>query len=236
MSTGVEDRRVLVIMAKAPQPGRVKTRMTPPLAPERAAALYSSMLTDTVRLARAAAVDVAAMVPASDAVEVAAFLGPGVEVVVQSGRGLADALTAVFETFAARGITRIVAVDSDSPTLPPAQLIQAFDLLDSCEVVLGPTPDGGYYLVGARRPHPELFAPSTTGTPSARQAVQEAAAALGLGCALADEWYDVDTANDLRRLSRDLQDDPDKAPATARLLASWAVDPRLAGLLAEAGA
>lgn len=236
MSADVEARRMLVIMAKAPQPGRVKTRMTPPLAPQRAAQLYAGMLIDTVRLSRAAGADVAAMVPPSDAAEVAALLGPWVEVVAQSGRGLADALTAVFETFAARGITRIVAVDSDSPTLPPAQLIQAFDLLDSCEVVLGPTPDGGYYLVGARRPHPGLFAPSTTGTPSALQAVQETAAALGLGCALAAEWYDVDTALDLLRLSRDLRDDPDKAPATAALLASWTADPRLAGLLAEAGA
>ncbi len=222
-------------MAKAPHPGRVKTRMTPPLTPQRAAELYASMLIDTVRLSRAAGVDVAAMVPPADAAEIAALLEPGVEVVAQPGCGLADALTAVFETFAARGITRVVAVDSDSPTLPPAQLIHAFDLLDSCEVVLGPTPDGGYYLVGARRPHPGLFAPSTTGTPSALQAVQQAAAALGLGCALAAECYDVDTASDLLRLSRELRDDPDKAPATARLLASWDADPRLAKLLAEAG-
>ncbi len=222
-------------MAKAPQPGRVKTRMTPPLTPQRAAELYRSMLTDTVRLARYAGIDVAAMVPASDAAEVAAFLEPGVEVVAQSGRGLADALTAVFDTFAARGITRIVAVDSDSPTLPRQQLLAAFDLLDTCEVVLGPTPDGGYYLVGARQPHPGLFAPSTTGTPSARRAVEEAAAALGLSCSLADEWYDVDSAGDLLRLNGDLQDDPAKAPATAALLASWAADPRLAKLLAGAG-
>ncbi|MEP6593162.1 MAG: TIGR04282 family arsenosugar biosynthesis glycosyltransferase [Acidobacteriota bacterium] len=226
---------MLVIMAKAPQPGRVKTRMTPPLTPQRAAELYSSMLADTVRLAHGAGVRVAAMVPPSDAAEVAALLKPGVEVVAQSGHGLADALSTVFEAFAARGVTRIVAVDSDSPTLPPRQLLAAFDLLERHEVVLGPTPDGGYYLVGARGSHPGLFASSTTGTPSALQAVQHAASALGLDSALAAEWYDVDTASDLARLSRDLRDDPDTAPATAALLSSWAADPRLAELLAGDG-
>jgi rSAM/selenodomain-associated transferase 1 len=220
-------------MAKAPRAGHVKTRLTPPLAPEQACALYRSMLTDTVRLSREAGVDVAAMVPSSDSVDVAAIVGSGVDVVAQVGRGLADALAFVFETFAARGYARIAAIDSDSPTLPPPHLRDAFALLDRHDVVLGPTPDGGYYLVGAQRPQPGLFAPSDLGTSSALQAVEHAAAARRLSCARAAEWYDVDTAGDLPRLNRDLLDDPARAPATAALLASWRRDKRLDALLQE---
>lgn len=231
MSAVHHDGRVIVIMAKAPRAGQVKTRLTPPLTPEQACALYRAMLADTVTLSRVSGADVAAMVPPADVGDVAVVVGAHVYVVEQIGRGLAAALAFVFETFAERGYGRIVAIDSDSPTLPPQHLHAAFALLDGHDVVLGPTPDGGYYLVGARQPQPGLFAPSAIGTSSALSSVEQAAAARGLRCARIAEWYDVDTAADLPRLHRDLRDDHTTAPATAALVAAWCLDPRLDQLL-----
>ncbi len=226
---------ILVVMAKAPRGGQVKTRLTPPLAPDEAAALYGCMLSDTVRMARATGLATAAVVPAHDVSEVAAVVGPEVEVVAQAGRGLADALVSVFTVFAARGCRRIVAIDSDSPTLPETHLRSAYAALDRHDVVLGPTSDGGYYLVGARRLHDGLFAPSALGTASALQAIEHSAARSGLTCARTADWYDVDIAADLPRLVRELRDAPGRAPATAALLASWRHDVRLAAVLAGHG-
>ena len=218
------DDAVLVVMAKAPRAGQVKTRLTPPLAPELAAALYRCMLIDTVRTMRATGLPAAAVVSPADAADVAAIVGPDVEVVVQHGRGLADALTFVFAAFGARGRTRVVALDSDSPTLPEHHVRVALALLGDHDVVLGPTSDGGYYLVGARQPQPDLFVPSALGTTSALAAIESTAAGLGLTSARTAEWYDVDTARDLVRLSRELRQDPSRAPATAALLAAWRAD------------
>ncbi len=224
-------RAVVVVMAKAPHGGRVKTRLTPPFTPEEAAALYGCMLRDTVRMARASGLPIAAVVPAHEAAEVAAIVGPEVEVVAQPGRGLAEALTFTFTAFAARGCQRIVAIDSDSPTLPAAHLVTAVEALDRHEVVLGPTSDGGYYLVGARQPHAALFAPSALSTTSALQAIEHSARTLGLSCARTVDWYDVDVAADLPRLVGELLDDPGRAPATAALLEAWRSDRRMAVML-----
>jgi rSAM/selenodomain-associated transferase 1 len=215
-------------MAKAPRPGKVKTRLTPPCSPEEAAALYRGMLVDTVRLARGVGVATALMVPAPDVAEVAAIVGPDLEIVPQEGRGLAAALTFVFAHFAARGSSRIVALDSDSPTLPPEQIHAAFTLLDGYEVAIGPTEDGGYYLVGARGAHDALFASPTIGTASALDALEAAAAALGLTSGRTLEWYDVDTAQDLARLERDLESNPTAAPETAALIDAFRKEGRLA--------
>jgi hypothetical protein len=126
-------------------------------------------------------------------------------------------------------------VDSDSPTLPVWHLEAAFGLLDAHDVVLGPTSDGGYYLVGARRSQDRLFVPGVLGTSSAREAIQQTAARLGLTCALAPAWYDVDTADDLRRLAAELRHDPGAAIDTAALLATWRRTPQLARLLGGPG-
>jgi hypothetical protein len=126
----------------------------------------------------------------------------------------------VFEHFVPR-FRRVVAVDSDSPHLPAAILRSAFELLETNELVVGPTEDGGYYLVGASSMHPRLFDPATLGTGNARDALLGKARALGLSVALTQVWYDVDVPADLSRLAAELRLDPARAPCTAALLASW---------------
>ena len=150
--------RTLVVMAKAPKPGMVKTRLSPSLPVAAVTELYRCLLNDTIALAHSVKmVDVAIMCPASD-VEELTRLAPSVSVVVgQKGQGLAAGLNSVFAHFAAVGHQRVVAFNSDSPHLPASILESAFEALAGHDVVVGPTHDGGYYLVGAKASHAGLF-------------------------------------------------------------------------------
>src|SRR5882762_4704316 len=147
--------RVLVIMAKAPRLGEVKTRLAPSLSPTAVTAFYRCLLEDTLALARSlklklSDVKVAIMCPASDVNELAQLAGSEVSIVAQKGEGLAAGLTSVFAHFAAPGRQRVVAFNSDSPHLPRSVLEDAFEALTRHDMVVGPTYDGGYYLVGAK--------------------------------------------------------------------------------------
>ena len=155
--------------------------------------------------------------------EIATRLPAGVQVVGQRGKGLAAALASVFETFVPE-FRHVVAVDSDSPHLPRAILHSAFELLEANALVVGPTEDGGYHLVGASAIHPHLFDPAPLGTNDAREALLSNARALGLSVAFTESCYDVDLPSDLRRLAAELRLDPTRAPRTAALLASWRLD------------
>ena len=144
------------------------------------------------------------------------------QVVAQRGAGLAAGLESVFEFFCVEGQRRIVAFNSDSPHLPPPMLRQAFDALRSCDLVVGPTHDGGYYLVGAKAPHSGLFAASVMGTASAFEMLLARAHKLQLSVCSTDEFYDIDVPVDLSRLAEDLRLAPERAPRTAAWLAEWA--------------
>jgi uncharacterized protein len=212
----------LVVMAKAPRPGSAKTRLAQSLPPSAVVELYRCLLDDTMALATSLDdVDVAIMCPASDVEDLSYLAGNTVPIVAQSGEGLAAGLTSVFAHFAAAGHRRIIAFNSDSPHLPVSVLKSAFQTLAQCDVVVGPTHDGGYYLVGATAPHPELFASDGLGTTNAFEALLTQARALGLSVHLTDPFYDIDVAADLRRLAAELQQVPARAPRTARWLMEW---------------
>src|SRR5215470_20222004 len=148
----------LVIMAKAPRPGMVKTRLAQSLPQPAVVELYRCLLEDTMALAQSLGdADVAIMCPAPDVEDLSRVAGKRARVVAQMGDGLAAGLTSVFTHFAAAGRRRIIAFNSDSPHLPTAVLKTAFEALAACDLVVGPTQDGGYYLVGATASHPELF-------------------------------------------------------------------------------
>ena len=215
--------RTLVVMAKAPKPGMVKTRLSPSLPVEAVIELYRCLLNDTIALAQSLeVVDVAIMCPASD-VEELTRLAPSVAGVVgQKGQGLADGLTSVFAHFAALGRKRVVAFNSDSPHLPASVLENAFEVLARHDVVVGPTHDGGYYLVGAKASHPGLFDGDGMGTKSALEAFLARACALQLSVGFTDPFYDIDVAVDLTRLAAELELAPAWAPRTAVWLKLWA--------------
>jgi len=137
--------RTLVIMAKAPKPGMVKTRLTESLPSPAVTALYRCLLEDPLALARSlTTVAVALMCPESDQDELAHLVGNTVQVVEQKGEGLAVGLTSVFRHFTAAGRQHVIAFNSDSPHLPPSVLNSAFEILATHDVVVGPTHDGGY--------------------------------------------------------------------------------------------
>jgi rSAM/selenodomain-associated transferase 1 len=211
----------LVIMAKAPKPGLVKTRLTRNLPPRAVTELYRCLLGDTMALARSlGGVDVAIMCPGPDIEELTCLAGDAVQVVAQKGEGLAAGLTSVFERFAA-GRQRVVAFNSDSPHLPMSVLENAFKVLAAHDVVVGPTHDGGYYLVGAKAVHPALFEGAGMGTTNALEALLARARALELSTVFTDTFYDVDVADDLVRLAGELRFAPARAPRTAAWLAEW---------------
>jgi rSAM/selenodomain-associated transferase 1 len=212
----------LVLMAKAPRPGMVKTRLTESLPVEAATELYRCLLDDTMALARSlGTVEVAMMCPASDVEDLSRFASGAVSVVAQQGEGLAAGLTSVFAHFAAFG-QRVVAFNSDSPHLPASVLESAFEALATHDVVVGPTHDGGYYLVGAKAAHPALFDNHGMGTQSALDALLSRARALQLSVGFTDPFYDIDVESDLTRLAAELQLAPARAPRTAVWLKRWA--------------
>jgi rSAM/selenodomain-associated transferase 1 len=214
--------RVLVIMAKAPRPGSVKTRLTPSLSPTAVTAFYSCLLDDTLALARSLGdVEFAMMCPDSDVNELAPLAGSEVSVIAQKGEGLAAGLTSVFAHFADGPQRRTIAFNSDSPHLPRSVLEDAFETLAAHDVVVGPTHDGGYYLVGAKASHPMLFANDGMGTSSALERLLARARALELSVGFADPFYDIDVADDLTRLAEELRLAPARAPRTAAWLREW---------------
>jgi uncharacterized protein len=212
---------VLVIMAKAPRPGAVKTRLAPSLSAEAMTAFYCCLLEDTLTLARSLGdVDVAIMCPLSDVNELAQ-LGNEVSVVAQKGEGLAAGLTSVFAHFAGGHPRRTIAFNSDSPHLPRSVLEDAFETLSAHDVVIGPTHDGGYYLVGAKAFHPTLFANNGMGTSSALERLLSRTRALELSVGFVTPFYDVDVVDDLTRLAEELRLAPARSPRTAAWLKEW---------------
>ena len=209
-------------MAKAPKPGMVKTRLAQSLPLPAVTELYRCLLQDTVALARSLnSVEVAIMCPAQDTDELALLLGDAVQIVAQKGAGLAAGLVSVFAHFAANGQHDVIAFNSDSPHLPASVLERAFQALAAHDVVIGPTHDGGYYLVGAKAAHATLFENDGMGTTNALQALLARARVLGLSADLTEPFYDIDVAADLMRLAAELRLAPTKAPRTAAWFAGW---------------
>jgi rSAM/selenodomain-associated transferase 1 len=203
-------------MAKAPRLGSVKTRLAESLSLQAVTELYRCLLNDTLALAHALDhVEIVMMCPASDVDDLSRAVAKTVRIVPQTGQGLAAGLASVFNHFATSGQHRVIAFNSDSPHLPASVLETAFDVLEACDLVVGPTHDGGYYLVGAKATHPALFESDGMGTANALEALLTRAGALGLSVQLTDPFYDIDVEGDLTRLAAELRLAPARAPRTA---------------------
>ena len=213
-------RSALFVMAKDPRAGHVKTRLCPPLDPETAAGLYRCFLLDVLDLVAAVpGVDpVVAYAPPEARAAFARLVNGRFHLVPQEGTDLGARLENTFRVLFAQGYERVAAVSTDSPDLPPEYLREAFRRLDGAPVVLGPCPDGGYYLLGMSRLVPELFREMPWSTERVVSLTEERAARLGLEVSRLPAWHDVDTAADLGRLCRELTGEArpgDRAPRTA---------------------
>lgn len=225
MTTQTPARVAIAIMAKAPRAGQVKTRLCPPLTSEQAAALYGCFLADKIAQIRTlrAARPAIAFTP-EDERKAFEALAPGFLLVPQRGPDLGSRLLGSLTELLRDGAAAAVAVDSDTPTLPTAFLQQAIDRLVTgrTDVVLGPTEDGGYYLIGMRRAHPELFSGIPWSTPRVLSETLIRARAAGLDTACLPPWFDVDTPDDLQRLRASLSLPGDDAEHTRKFLTTSA--------------
>ncbi len=195
----------LLVIAKRPAPGQTKTRLSPPLSPAHAAALYECFLRDTIELVgRVPGVRPAiAYLPAAEAAYFAK-LAPDFELILQEGEELGARLDNALTRYLRLGYERVVIMNSDSPTLPVACLTAAFEELADHDVVLGLCDDGGYYLIGLKQPAPRLLREVKMSTATVAADTLALAAAEGLRVKLLPTWYDIDNAAALDRLIDEL--------------------------------
>jgi rSAM/selenodomain-associated transferase 1 len=249
-------RCAIAIMAKAPGAGRIKTRLASVLNPQEANGLGCCFLRDmTANLALAAqSAPIDAYVAFAPAGTEAAFEGliePGTGFVLADGSmrapagvaGLGTCLLQAMSLLFDRGYGAAGLLNSDSPNLPTGRLIEAAGLLASPgeRVVLGPASDGGYYFIGAKALHVDVFRDIDWSTQRVAEQTRARAVDLGLAVVELAPWYDVDDVASLGALVRDLQPGSRTgaacyaAPATGRFLESNRIADRLAAKLAAAG-
>lgn len=220
-------RRCVFIVAKDPASGLAKTRLAAGIGAERAVALYRCFLQDTVATVRCLTDCTLAFSfwPPTAASSFQA-LAPEALLLPQCGETFGERLLSGFTQAAAHGFEAIVLLGSDNPGVPSGHIAQAFAALDAAPCVIGPSEDGGYYLLGMGAPQPTLFANIAWSTEVVAQQTYAAARVAGLHMASAPGWYDIDTAADLPRLYQDLQAGHGgaDAPRTLAQLALFARD------------
>lgn len=195
----------LIVVAKHPAPGKTKTRLSPPLTPELASALYESFLFDTLDQMRQVT-NSRRVIAYLDERDYFKRIAPDFELIPQEGHDLGERLDHALTSYLSLGYERAVIMDSDSPTLPPAYLSQAFDVLSAgADVVLGPCEDGGYYLIGIKRPAPRLLREVHMSTPTVAAETIALAKEEGLRLISLPTWYDVDDAASLSRLRQEIE-------------------------------
>ncbi len=197
----------LVVMARAPVPGEVKTRLHTHLSHEQCASLYTALLRDAIALAEA--------VPGChrflscsppDAMRLFRDFAPtGMGFIAQRQGDIGQRMLGIMVDIHAIGHSPIVIVGSDIPLLQPSLIEQAIKKLVDHDLCLGPAADGGYYLIGARSPHEPIFKGIRWSTSSVLAATLSRAKSLGLTAALLEVCSDLDTIGDLRALRPKLE-------------------------------
>ncbi len=194
----------VIVFAKNPVPNQVKTRLTPTLSPEQAATLYTAFLTDWCEtLSKLSGVNlIIAYTPPEAQRELQALIGEDAIYILQTGMDLGERLTSATQWAAEYGYTKILLVGSDSPTLPISYISQALTLLNSRDVAIGPSTDGGYYLIGFSAANvaltvPFVFKDIAWSTADVFQQTVARIRSVKATVGLLPPWYDIDTAEDL---------------------------------------
>lgn len=211
--------RRLILFAKRPRLGRVKTRLVPPLTPEQALELYRAFLADQLRFLESMrpryAIELCLDGPDRS-------IAPEGIVVTEQGPGdLGRRMLAAMVRSHDSGARATVIIGADAPTLPANHVHTAFERLDATDpAVISPAEDGGYVLIGLREPRPHLFHEIAWGGSSVCAATRRRAAEAGLSLFELPVWYDVDDAESLERLRAQLQavTARQRAPETSRVV------------------
>jgi rSAM/selenodomain-associated transferase 1 len=201
----------LGLMAKAPLEGEVKTRLVPPLTAREAAALNVCFLRDMAAnidsiTETEAAAGLVVYTPAGAESAFAAIVPERFSLLAQRGAHLGERLCNATDDLLRQGYGAVCLINSDSPTLPRSILVRALNLLasDGDRVVLGAAEDGGYYLIGLKHAHRNLFNEIAWSTSDVLARTRQRAAEIDLPVELLPSWYDVDDAVTLSRLCEDL--------------------------------
>jgi uncharacterized protein len=223
----------LAVMTKAPQAGRVKTRLTPPLSPDEAAALNICFLRDTAAaISQTAdgkrAQGLGVFTPVGAEAAYAEILPKDFALVPQRGEAFGERLGAATEDLLQLGFSSLCLIDSDSPTVPVRAFEGATEYLSekTDSVVLGPSDDGGYYLIGLKKLHRQLFDGIDWSTDRVLEQTIAAAGTIGLPVHLLPTWYDIDDRGTLARLCQEFfgntgrSSDGFEAPATRGFLSA----------------
>ena len=217
----VKSQSALIVFAKRPIPGRVKTRLTPTLSPEDAAKLYEAFLRDAIHQYLALDLDIRLyLAPSANSLPEYLTQLP-ISIHEQEGPGLGTRMLHAFENTLADGYERAVVIGTDHPTLPTPFIQQAFESLgEPSAISIGPSEDGGYYLLGMNAVYPALFAEMDYSHARVFADTLDRVQQTGARLTVLPRWYDVDTPRALRRLIRDLEDPFVSAPRTRETLAS----------------
>ncbi len=201
----------LAVMSKAPKAGQVKTRLTPPLAPEEAAELNTCFLRDTASSLTAVAAEgkargIGVFTPLGAEEAYQGILPDEFELLPQRGDGFDERLICATEDLLTVGFESVCLIDSDSPTVPASAFTEAVDFLrkPGDRLVLGPSDDGGYYLIGLKKVHREVFDRIDWSTERVLEQTKTRAREVGLEVHLLPTWYDVDDRVTLGRLCQEL--------------------------------
>ena len=224
----LEQIPALIVMCKAPVAGAVKTRLIPFLSPAQAASLAAAFARDALAKFPASSAfrpaQFVAFAPDDGRAALKQILPPDVQWIPQRGRNLGERMHHAFAAvFKKRVYSPLVMIGTDSPTLPPEYIIQAFALLSEnrADVVLGKAADGGYYLIGVNVPDLRIFADVEWSSPAVFEQTARNIGKINFRLDVLPVWYDVDTPADLRRLRDDVLTDEAAAqiaPNTARWL------------------
>ena len=194
----LEDSRAILIFSKSPEPGLVKTRLQPFLTPEQSLQLHLALLKDSVQ--KALQVDADPILYLTSDRDLP--FSPGIQVRKQNGSDLGERMLNAFsESLQSYG--RVLIIGIDSPTFPISAFLETFQRLDNHDVVLGPSEDGGYYLIALTKTIPEIF----TGVPWGTSEVLNTTLRLlgGKKISLLERCYDIDQPDDLTRLEQDIK-------------------------------
>ena len=201
----------IVIMAKAPIPGQVKTRMIPSLDPGIVSNIYHNFLLDKIdQVKNIEAQAFIAYTPLTEFDFFRSILPPGFNLINQVGSGLGERLANIFKNLFGLGFKKVLILDSDTPNLPVEYIKKGLETLDNSDIVIGPCEDGGYYLIGLVANHPLIFKDIPWSTSGVTEFTINKAQLEGLKVSLLEKWYDVDTIDDLINLKRDLDSYPEE--------------------------
>jgi uncharacterized protein len=192
----------LIIFAKSPIPGKVKTRLTPLITPTKAAELYEAFIADTISTALKLKCEriTVAYSPGYAEKTFHGLCGQSIDYLPQKGQNLGERMKNAFKRSFDKGFERTVIIGTDSPTLPLSYIRDAFDALEKVPVTIGPTFDGGYYLIGLSEQEDALFDNIEWSTSSVFSQTLARIKTANRQLCILPPWYDVDTPDSLEFL------------------------------------